>query len=136
MVRPDGQVVLALAGELVHVVLEVALKGVPVPSLEGPGDRRVDLPLAGLDVLGVDHGHWRSGVAAGVDQEERVEDLHRGVGVQRREDVADHTHVPVDELGKTPVVIHRPLHDQLVAGSAEGVLSVNDHQSDAGLVVG
>ena len=135
MVRPDGQVVLALAGELVDVVLEVPLQGVPITSLQGPSDSRVDLPLAALDVGGVDHGHRRCRVALAVDQEERVKDLHRGVGVQRREDVADHAHVAIEELGEAPVVLHRPLHYQLVAGRAEGVLSVDDHQGDTGPVI-
>ena len=76
-----------------------------------------------------------------VDEPDRVEDLHRVVRVEAREDLGDRAEVAVDELAQPAVVVDRavaraPGDEQLEVGDAEGVLDVHGEQADAPLVLG
>ena len=75
-------------------------------------------------------------LAGGVDPEQGVEDLRGGVRVQSRDDLGDDVEVPIEELAEPEVVLHRPQaglagDEELVAGNAERVLTVHDHQTDS-----
>ena len=75
-----------------------------------------------------------------VDQPDRVEDLHRVVRVEAREDLRDRAEVAVDELAQPAVVVDRAAagaarDEQLEVRDAEGVLDVHGEQADAPLVL-
>ena len=76
-----------------------------------------------------------------VDEPDGVEDLHRLVRVERRDDLRDCVQVSVEEFAQPPVVVDRARagassHEQLEAGDAEGVLDVHGDQADPLQVVG
>src|SRR2546423_10537642 len=71
-----------------------------------------------------------------VDEPDRVEHLHRMVGVQAREDLRDRAEVAIDELAQTTVVVDRaragaPGDEELEVRDAERVLDVDGEQADA-----
>ena len=59
-----------------------------------------------------------------------VEDLHRLVRVECRDDLRDRAEVPVDELAEPAVVVGRARDEQLEVRGAEGVLGVDREQRD------
>ena len=142
VIRPHHQRVLAGLRELTDVVQRVALQVLVVTVCEAVGDRRVHLPRARFHIRQGDDGVHAFGVLAVlVEPEDGVEDLHRGVGVQRRIDLRDHSEIAIDELADTDAVFHRtesraPRHEQLELGHAEGVLAVDQDQRDTKLVCG
>jgi hypothetical protein len=97
VVRPHGEGVLPAFREPARVVGEMAL-GVVGVDPERRGGRRVHPPAAAVDVLGGDERVGRGVVAVLVDQPDRVEHLHRVVGVEARDDLRDRPEVAVDEL--------------------------------------
>ena len=134
VIGPDGQVVLPALGQLPRVVGQVALRVVDVDP-ERLGDRGVHSPAAGLDVLGRDERIGSGTVALLVDEPDRVEHLHRTVGVEARKDLRDRGEVAVDELAQTPVVVDRararaPGDEELEARYAERVLDVDGEEAE------
>jgi hypothetical protein len=98
-------------------------------------DRRVDLPVPGRHVVRGDERVGLRVVPLLVDEPERVEDLHRLMGIERRHDLGDRVEVPVDELAETAVVVDRAcagaaLDEQLEGGDAERVLDVDGDEAD------
>src|SRR2546423_6526129 len=76
-----------------------------------------------------------------VDEPDRVEHLHRMVGVEAREDLRDRAEVAVDELAQTTVVVDRararaPGHEELEVRDAERVLDVDGKQAEPKGVLG
>jgi hypothetical protein len=70
----------------------------------------------------------------GIYPEDGVEDLHAGVGVQRRDDLRDAAQVPVEELTQPPVVVdgtatRSTADEQLMLRQAERILTVDEHEA-------
>src|SRR5215212_1092328 len=135
VIGPDSQVVLAALGQAARVVSEVAL-GVIDVDLEGLGDCGVHSPAASLDVISRDERIGRRVLAVLVDEPDRVEDLHRMVGVEARKDLRDCAEVAVDELAQTTVVVdcaraRSPGDEELEVRDAERVLDVDGEEAEA-----
>ena len=69
-------------------------------------------------------------IAVLVDQPDRVEDLHRMMGVEARQDLRDRAEVAVDESAQTTVVVDRSRarasgDEELEVRDAERVLDVD-----------
>ena len=105
VVRPDRQLVLARRLERPRVVQQMALRVLGIEP-EAAGHDLVDAPAARLDVVGGDERVRLWMLALGIDEPDRVEDLHRLVGVERGDDLRDRVEVAVDELAEAPVVVH------------------------------
>ena len=84
------------------------------------GDGRVHAPSPVRHVLGRDERVGLRVVAVLVDQPQRVEDLHRPVRVQAREDLRDRAEVAVDELAQAAVVVD---------GAGPGTAATNSSKS-------
>ncbi len=70
-----------------------------------------------------------------IHQEDGVEDLHGGMGIQGGGDLGDPAQVAVDEFAQAAVVFHcahagATADEQLKTGDAEGVLHIDGDQSD------
>src|SRR5215204_6936827 len=135
VIGPDSQVVLAALGQAPRVVSEVALGVIDVDP-EGLGDRGVHSPAASLDVIGRDERIGRRVIAVLVDEPDRVEHLHRMVGVETGIDLRDCADVAVDELAQTTVVVHSararaPSDEELKVRDAECVLDVDGEEAEA-----
>ena len=109
-----------------------------MPMLVGGGgvhrQRPVSTSSAETSVYGV------GVIALVVDEPDGVEDLHRPVRVEARDDLRDRAEVPVHELAEPPVVVDRagtgaPADEELEARDAERVLDVDGEQADAKRVV-
>ena len=140
VVGPDGQVVLAALGEPARVVGEVAARVVGVDP-ERLGDRGVRAPAPGRDVLGRDERVGRRVPALLVDEPDRVEHLHRVVGVEAGEDLRHRAEVAIDPLAQAAAVVDRggaraAGDEELEARDAERVLDVDGEQADAEAVLG
>ena len=140
VVGPDGQVVLAALGQPARVVGEVALRVVEVDP-EALGNRGVHPPAPALDVLGRYERVGRGVVAVLVDQPDRVEHLHRVMGVEARNDLRDRSEVAIEELAQATAVVDRARaraagDEQLEARDAERVLDVDRQQAEAERVRG
>src|SRR5215216_6819097 len=135
VIGPDSQVVLPTFGQAPRVMSEVAL-GVIEVHPESFGDRGVHSPAASLDVFGRDERIGRRVVAVLVDEPDRVEDLHRMVGVEARIDLRDCAEVAVDELAQTTVVVHSsrartPSDEEHEVRDAECVLDIDGEEAEA-----
>ena len=91
-------------------------------------------------ILGRDERVGLRVVAVLVDQPQ-VEDLHRPVRVQAREDLRDRAEVSVDELAQAAVVVDgagpgTAGDEQLEVRDAEGVLDVDGEHAEPELVLG
>ena len=80
-------------------------------------------------------------LAAFVHEIDRVEDLHRMVGVHGRDHPRDRGEVAVEERAQATIVVDRTgagpaAHEQLEAGDAKGVLDVDGNQADPRPVLG
>ena len=140
VVGPDGQLVLPALGQPPGVVGEVTLRVVDVDP-EGLGNRGVQRPPASRDVIDRDERVRRRMIAVLVDEPDRVEHLHRMVGVEAREDLRDRAKVAVDELAQATIVVNRaragaPGDEELEAWDAERVLEVDAEEADAKGIVG
>src|SRR5439155_2730034 len=140
VIRPDGQVVLSALGQPPRVVGEMSLRVVDVDP-ERLGDRAVQPPAARRDVLGRDERVGSRVIAALVDQPDRVENLHRMVGVEARKDLRDLAKVAIEELAQTAVVVNRARpgasrDEELEVRDAERVLNVDGEDAEAKGVVG
>jgi hypothetical protein len=116
-------------------VSEVALGVIDVHP-EGLGDRGVHSPAASLNVIGRDERIGCRVVAVLIDEPDRVEHLHRMVGVEARKDLCDCAEVAVDELAQTTVVVDRtraraPSDKELEVRDAECVLNVDGEEAEA-----
>ena len=114
---------------------EVTLGVVDVDP-EGLGDCGVHSPATGLDVFGRDERIGGRVVAVLVDEPDRVEHLHRMVGVEARKDLCDCAEVAVDELAQTTVVVDRaraeaPCDEEFEVRDAECVLDVDGEEAEA-----
>src|SRR5437588_6400310 len=70
-----------------------------------------------------------------VDEPDRVEHLHRLVGVEARKDLRDHSEISVDELTQTTVVVNRAgaratCDEELEVRDAEGVLDIDREEAE------
>ena len=75
-------------------------------------------------------------IAALVDQPDRVENLHRMMGVETRKDLRDLAKVAIEELAQTAVVVNRARpgasrDEELEARDAERVLNVDGEDAEA-----
>ena len=136
VVRPDRELVLPALGQRARVVRELPLRVVAIES-EARAHGRVDAPAARLDVLRRDERVRLRMVPVGVDEPDRVEDLHRPVRIEAGDDLRDRAEVAVDELAEPPVVVDRarsrPAADEeLEARDAERVLDVDGEEADRG----
>ena len=104
VVRPDRQLIPPLRLERAHVRQERLL----LCRVRRP-------PHAVLHVLRGDNRVRRGVPPLRVDEPGRVEDLHRLVRVECRDDLGDRAEVPVDELAEAPVVVGRARDEQLEA---------------------
>src|SRR4029453_16284946 len=100
------------------------------------GDGWIDLPDPRRNVVRGDERVRLRMVSLLVDEPERVEDLHRLMGVERRHDLGDRVEVPVDELAEAAVVVDRAragtaCDEELEGGDAERVLDVDGNETDA-----
>jgi hypothetical protein len=128
-----GQVVLTALGEPPRVMSEVPLRVADVQS-ESLGDLRVHPPATGEDVVGGHERERRGMIAVLVDEPDRVEHLHRVVGIEARQDLRDLAEVPVDELAQAPVVVdcagtRASPDEELELRDAERVLGVDGEKT-------
>ena len=140
VVRPDHERVLPLRFEAPAVVERVPrqlLRGEP----GGVGGVRIHPQATAFEVVRADFGIGRRRLPVPVQEEVRVEDLDRGVGVEGGHDLGDPAELRVEETAEPEGVLDgavpRPSGDeQLAARQTEGVLAVHEQQPDPGGVPG
>jgi hypothetical protein len=137
--RPQVELVLARALELLRVVEDLLAQPRVVAAAQPLRDRGVRADLAGRDLIGGDHAvRGERGVGL-VEPEAREEDLIREVRVHRRRDVGEDGRVAIDEFGDAARVIDRALAAaardvERALGEAEVFLHVDQEQVHARLV--
>ena len=139
VVGPDHQQVLARLVQPAAVVQQVPLQGVDVAARHAVGDRRIYLPDTVFNILHRYRRHRLRMLAVRVHQENRVEYLHDGMGVEGGMDLGNRRQVAVDEGAQAGVVLdgaasRTTADEQLEIRQAEGVLHVDGQQANPLLV--
>ena len=100
----------------------------------------IEIPLPGFDIVSRDLRERRRVFAAGIYEIDGVENLHRLMSVQRRDDLCNDSQVSVEEFAETPAVLNgvapgASANEQLEPGSAKGVLYIDRQQDNSELIV-